>query len=493
MRHPEKAAIPPFHRPRSPTAGPAVIALGSALATGCHRMGSDSGPEVVERGWGRAHTVVIITLDALNADMLHGGPEHWDTAPRMMALLDESTVYRRGQSPRSITAPALASMLTGSYPAHHCLRGNVGQAESWKGLARTTLLERFQAAGYRTLGYSANQCYLLDAGTDQRTCTWDGELEGDYSLRRRDELLVEQLDVALRELARDDDIFLWLHLDNPHMPYEGNPAYYRQFHPTTYEGTLQPHSDASLTAVTLGERDYDEEDRLHLLATYASQIRESDDRVGRVLDALVDIGRYDDAVIVLGADHGEEIGYHHRYFWHGCSFYRSGIEVTWAFHAPGRLPAGWYETPISTVDIAPTLVDLADGFEWNGPMDGRSLVDQALAERAADEPVYVERGSATAGVVWQGYRYMLSGEAGYHNCEPYTDTDESAYPNQQVELYDLEADDDESHNLAGTGRAEEDDLEEMTCRWMLGSGWLTGFDHPDASLLDHCRERFGVE
>jgi arylsulfatase A-like enzyme len=459
-----------------------------AMACACHRFDPDDESAAPDPGWGRAHTVVVITIDSLNTDMLFGGPEHWETAPRIMALFDEATVYRNAQAPRSVTAPALSSMLTGAYPMHHGLRDNAGHADVWVGLERTTLLERFQAAGYRTLGYSANQCYLLDPGTDQRACTWEGELKGDYTLRERDAMLVDQLDAALRELSPEEDIFLWLHLNNPHMPYEVVEEYYREFHPWTYEGDLLPQNESSLAAVTLGRRDYDEEDRLHLLATYASQIRETDDRVGQILDALTDIGRQDDAIIAFGADHGEEIGAHYDYFWHGCTFYSSGLEIPWVFRAPGRLPAGFYETQIGAVDVAPTLVDLAGAFPWDGPLDGRGLADQAVAQRADDEPVYFERSPNTAGLVWQGYRYALSSAAGYGACKPYIGSG-VVYPNEQVELFDLAADPEEFHNLAGTGLAEEEEYEAMTCAWLLGSDWLNGFEEAASVLLDRCSQR----
>jgi arylsulfatase A-like enzyme len=428
-----------------------------------------------------ADTVVIITWDAVSERLYWGGDEGWDTIPRVEELYSESAVFPHTATTRGVTGPALASMLTGAYPRDNHVR----TCNTVPDLP--TLPERFRDAGYRTLGFSSNQCQLMDAGTKVRVCTSPKEHEAN-SRRERDVDLERELLDALDRVGQREKLFLWLHLTEPHTAYETVSGWYDLYHPEPYTGSLVPASDSQLDDIIVGQRGYDEADKRHLEAAYASQIRDTDARVGRVLDKLRELERYDDAIIVQGFDHGEELYDHNEYLYHGCSPYNSVIDVVYSFKAPGLTDQGQvFEGWVSTVDVAPTIVELAGAFEWEGLLVGRSLVSTLETGVEQDVPVFFERGLETAGVIWQDHKYIISGDTSFSDCQPY-ETRGGHYPTEPFELYDLLDDPDELDDLAGQGKNQEEVLRRELCDWVLESTWYDEQSDVTNPLVMTCRD-----
>ncbi len=419
--------------------------------------------------WDPAPTVVLVTVDSLRADFLGEREEGWDTAPFLRSLFDEGVLLPHVQAARNITGPALTSILTGTYPRDHKIRVNDAEAPVFP-----LLSERFQAAGYRTLGFSANLCMLLDSGFDQTGCTFD--LPGSEAgwEATRDETNRADLSRAIRKLDPDEPVFAWLHLNQVHNPYILEQAWYDRFHPEPYGGELDVTSVNDIVDIELGRDDVTEEDLRHLRAVYASEVRAMDERVRAFVSDLQDAGRWDDAIFVFGADHGEELVDHFNYFGHGCSPYQPVARLVFSVRAPGRLPAGltlhgW----VSQTDIAPTLVDVASAFDWTGFRAGRSLVDEMLAGEFDEQPAFFERGVETASLAWKGHRLILSGVRGYDQCAPFSQ-DEAMFPSEPCELYDLEADPWERTNLAEdpAHSALRADLTDRVCDWVEERPWV---------------------
>ncbi len=429
-----------------------------------------------------ADTVVIITMDSVNARVMLAEEWPWEVSPNLDAFYEESVLFENVLSPRGVTQPALTTMLTGLYPVHHGIRANEEDSEDPFAERFTSLLRQFQEAGYRSYGFSANQCQLISAYVDERMCTWEGEAGGEETVAERDEQLVDGLVATLADTPEDEKLFLWLHLNNPHKPWNADHDAFVEFHPEIYEGLLRPGSEDSLDEVTQGYLDYSEEDRLYVEASYASQLRATDAQIARVFDALKALERWDDAVVVVGVDHGEELAAHADYFWHGCSPYTAVLRVVYAFKSP-LLPAGsriadW----VSAADVAPTVTDLASAFPWGGELDGRSLLQPILEEDMGDVPVFFERSVETAGMIREGYKIVVSGEEGYDACSPYNELPELAFPGELLELYDLEADPHEQVNLVESEPELAADYQRQVCEWVVGTDW-TGSDYDTRTFL----------
>ncbi len=464
------------------------LLLSFLLGYGCVSGGAD--PPGEEPTFEPAPVVVFVMVDTLADGYLGHHHPSWDVTPRVDDLLAESTVLENTLTVRGLTSVAVSSILTGVYPRRHFVRNNANR----KRPEQLLLAERFHEAGYRTHGYAANVCQFIDEGVDDRYCTWPVELpDPSMSLRVRDELLVEQLLARLTERPVDEPTFIWLHLMHPHKPYLRVDPWYGEFHPEPYEGKLGDQLDDQLDLSALGEMELDDDDRAHALAVYASQVRETDRLIGELFDGLEELGRWQDAVVVFGADHGEELGEHHGYYWHSCSPYLPVNRVLFAVRAPGRVPAGQVLTDwVSVTDVAPSLIEVA-GQTWSGELDGVSLVDGMLAGTLPSRPVYLERGEEAAGIISDGYLYLRDEKQGYGDCMPYNQSTDELFPGEREELYDLASDPAQHEDLAEIEPQITERLRKELCGWVSEDVWM---QNPDANerngLVQACDEVMGT-
>ncbi len=441
-------------------------------------------PAAVTAEW-PPRTVLYISIDTVHRDFLGVHHPEWDTTPALDALFAEGVRLDNVVVPRGLSAVSMATLLTGAYPVTHGVRANEAPEAGGSGIAEglETLYQRFGAAGYTTYGWLANMCFLLDGppAITHRSCQSDDEVPGtDQAVG--DLRLTTEAAETIRALPEAEAFFGWIHFMDPHDPYDRRDPWYALFHPDTYAGPLQDPTEAELVAVSRGDTPYDDDDRRHVEALYASQLRQTDAHVATLRAALADAGRLDDAVIVVAFDHGDELGRRNGYFFHGCSPYNGVIGATYGIRAPGRLPAGevianW----VPSVDLVPTLLEVA-GLEWNGVGEGRSLVDNARRCVEPQHPAYFERGAETAGVVLGNWKYILDPRSGYTRCKHYDG--EYPYPGEPEELYDLDVDPLELTNQAGSQKAIASVLRRQVCQWVRGGAWS---DDPGNALIVGCQ------
>jgi len=225
--------------------------------------------------------------------------------------------------------------------------------------------------------------------------------------------------------ARDKSkpFLLWLHYMEPHSPYDAR-------------------DEASKGA---------SED-----ARYESELRYVDREIGRLLDGLRTRGGYDDTIVVLFGDHGEEFGEHGGRF-HGTSVYEEQVRVPLCVRAPKRsgvVARADVETVVSLLDVAPTLLDVL-GVASPAPMMGRSLRPALLGEPLETRPVFMECsrfGRSHSAVVEWPYKMIV---------DPSVRT---------TELYDLAQDPGERDNLLERDPAEARRLMSLLAAVPRGAG-----------------------
>lgn len=474
-----------------------------ALLTGCPApdpggsdspSGDDTAPEVEVPGAScpdgtdlplpaeAPRTVVLMTVDTVNVDFLNRNQAEWDVTPRLDTFFGEGVLFPNTLTTRGLSEPALASYLTGAYPRTHGIRVNDDETSIAADVA--TLFQRFQAAGYHTAGFSANMCQLIDADVDDRLCTETTEDNG-LTQQQADAALVVAMDSLLSSVDPEEPWFVWVHFLDPHDPFSPREPWFSTFHPERYEGPYVALSETQIEDVTMGRTTLTDEDRRYLEAVYASQVAEADQNVGLVLDSL-DAWSRGDAVVAFGFDHGEELARRGTYFYHGCSPYNLVTGVTSAIRAPGRVAAGevlahW----ISTTDIAPTVVELA-GLSWDGPAEGRSLLDEIHRCVEPSHDVYMERGYLTASIIRDNWKFILDPGLGDPTCR--YNQSEYAYPGVERELFDLGSDPREWQDLAPLAPGEATKLEHALCDWVLDGTWESPERDPENELVQLCRE-----
>ncbi|PYQ61578.1 MAG: hypothetical protein DMF53_14850 [Acidobacteria bacterium] len=210
------------------------------------------------------------------------------------------------------------------------------------------------------------------------------------------------VDRALAWLGKDDGrpFFLWVHLYDAHAPYTPTPSWAARHPGRPYDG----------------------------------EISGVDEQVGRILEALQRQGLDGRTVVAVAADHGEGLGEHGE-LTHGLLLYEPTLHVPLLLRAPWALKPRVVETPISLVDLAPTLAGLL-GHPFPGALDGRDLSPALLAGgEPAPREVYAEtRYPATFG--WSPLSALRRRSLKYISAPA-------------PELYDLRQDPREGANLLG--------------------------------------------
>lgn len=286
--------------------------------------------------------VVLITLDTLRADHLGAYGATTVRTPHLDRLASQGVVFDQVMTTAPLTLPAHSSIMTGQFPPRHGVRDNGG---FFLGPEQVTLAEILSGSGYQT-GATVG-AFVLDSkwGLDQGFAAY----QDDFDLTNVKAMSLasvkrpgnEVVDLALKWMdgVADQRFFAWMHLYDPHAPYES---------PEPYRSDYRGHP-------------------------YRGAIAFTDAQVGRVFDFLEARGLADNTIVVVTADHGEGLGEHGEET-HGFFVYESSMRVPLIVHAPGRgLSPRRVTQPVRSVDIMPTVLDLV-GVALPGPVEGRSLL-----------------------------------------------------------------------------------------------------------------------
>lgn len=332
---------------------PTVAAL--ALALACGSSVSSCGSEPAEQH------VFLIGIDTLRADFLEPGSPA--VTPHLDALRAESRVFRAAHATAPWTQPSLASVLTGRWPWQHGVTRLLDPLPP----RELTLAEVFRASGWSTSGVMANFVARGRTSYGQGFERWDESLATGHE----DTTSEAVVDRALAQVTGGNNQLHFLYFFDPHWLYQPSEAH-AELAMTRYHelGTLR----AELDGVTADER-------AELVQLYTDDVERVDRALGRLRSELEARGIWEDAVIVLFADHGEYLG---EATWSGAPWVGHTVDLSatlmrvplWV-RAPGVAP-GVVDDPVSLVDLGATVLDLAGIEERLG--EGRSLLSEPLRD-----------------------------------------------------------------------------------------------------------------
>ncbi len=313
--------------------------------------------------------IVVISLDTLRADRLSLYGYGRRTDPQLRRLSQRAVLYTRATSTASWTLPAHASLFTGLYPTEHgsqMVRREPG-ASPKRALPLDprfpTLAEVLEGAGYRTAGVAANflyfkRIYHLDQGFQDWTV-----LPGKVGVSAAPASTVNDHAVAwlrARHAARVSGeerapLFLFVNYMDAHTPYNTAPVE-GLTGPTVEPFTLASHKQTQ--ALVMGSDAPPPRARLRRLSDqYDQGVANADAGVGALLDVLRELGLYEDALVVVTADHGEFLG-EHRLVGHGKDVYEGVLHVPLLVKGPGQTRGRKEDRRISLVHL-PRMI-LAD-------------------------------------------------------------------------------------------------------------------------------------
>lgn len=324
--------------------------------------------------------IVLLIVDTLRADHLGLYGYGRDTSPNLDRLGAESLVFTRMVAQSSWTTPATGSILTGQVPRRH---GAEHLSERMRADA-PVLAGALRDAGWRTGGFVTNTnargALGFARGFDEhRLLAEDPESESVYA--SFDELVGEAL--AWLDQGDDRPTFLYLHPSDPHGPYAPPAACRDRFAPRDVDPELRA-SRTPLALVRDEEKFQTPAARALLVARYDEEIACLDEAFGRLRAALEERGLFEDAIVVVTSDHGEEF-FDHGHLGHGRTLFGEQLNVPLILRWPGYAP-GRRRGLARQVDIAPTLLH---GLGLAGPggatteMDGHSLLGGQAAPGAS--------------------------------------------------------------------------------------------------------------
>lgn len=323
--------------------------------------------------------VLFLVVDSLRADATYGG--HVPT-PNFDSFRARGTTFRQCVCTTTTTTPSFSSMLTGSYPPRHGVRGLQGYRLS---PSLTTMAEAFSAAGYQT--YAEATGPLIPE---------TGVLRGFDEARHRQAYRVPFFgwrdEVVERMRAYVEPWFMMLHIWEVHRPFRSPPDFTKRFDRSGYEAALTA-TDEWLRPVYEAAGD----DTLFVITGDHGEeypdtpLEQKLNRVARVARRKLKPSRWwpwlDKKFSAMAVGHG-------------FALYEHLVRVPLIMAGPG-IPTGEVHDQVRHVDLLPTLAEVCD-LEAPKNIDGRSVRTLMDGGSLPEEPAYME----AVGVKLEGKRIL---------------------------------------------------------------------------------------
>jgi choline-sulfatase len=316
--------------------------------------------------------VLLITIDSLRPD--HLGCYGYDkpTSPWIDRIAGEGTLFQNALSQSGWTSPAMVSILTSLYPSVHGVESR-HDAFPCRGRAPLTSWEH---AGYKIPGYET-----VEQEPNYSRLGFEPDPEYGFS--------PEQLTSWIRT-HRSQPFFCWYHVNKtPHLPYRPEDSKKTAFPspPLTTEQLQRLEVVKSQVIIPKGTLPLTASDLPGILPLYDGEVRMADDTVGRIYEFLREERLLDSTVILLTADHGDEL-LDHGFIGHASTnwagtLYEEIVHVPLIIRYPSAIPHGKVVTQtVRTIDILPTLHALT-GISAPFHFQGESLLPLLRGEGTA--------------------------------------------------------------------------------------------------------------
>ncbi|MGQ0723245.1 MAG: sulfatase [Candidatus Eiseniibacteriota bacterium] len=344
--------IPPARRIPSRAARAAAAAVACTVLASC--AGEPPPPPV--------DSAVLVTIDTLRADALGTGGHPRVRTPYLDRFFRRSVQFSAAFSPSATTLASHTSILTGSWPTSHGVLRNLSRVPD----ELRTLPEILRENGFATAAFVSSAALEPKLNLVQGFDVYDFRPVSSPELEQAWRPAPRTLQRAWSWWAGGGGRrFLWVHVFEPHFPYEPVPQLIELYDPG-YTGDTTGDM-GTIFDVWAEPDDFTSEQREHLKALYFAEITGLDRILGRF---LAELETAPSTIFVVTADHGESLGEHGLHFKHGPYLYPQDVCVPLAVRAPGESP-GVVSAMVRTLDIARTLLL-------------RLRVDADLPEESAD-------------------------------------------------------------------------------------------------------------
>ncbi|MCP5058528.1 MAG: sulfatase [bacterium] len=335
--------------------------------------------------------VVLVDIDTLRADHLEAYGYDRPTSPVIRAFAEESVVFETAIAQAPWTLPSQMSILTGRYPVSHGVRGPGHQLDR----SIPTLATLLRGSGYFTkaitdgafMSHRFGFHHGFDSYSEHR-----GQRAHSYSL-------VADLMRRFRQwfdLWVPRNNFLLIHSFETHAPYAPPDPAVRLFD-AGYRGTVGERFNRAFVHRATDGFQASSREREHLTARYDGEIRYVDETLGRIFQMLRTRGVYDEALVILVSDHGEEF-FDHGGWQHGQTFFDEMIRVPLIMKFPrGTIAPRRVTRQVEMIDVVPTILDYLN-LEGGDRLDGESLLPLLSADPDSGSAVAISEQSDGPGI-----------------------------------------------------------------------------------------------
>lgn len=385
----------------------------------------------------RGLNLVLVTIDTLRPDRLGCYGYSKIKTPNLDRLAQGGVLFENAVTSAPLTAPSHASIFTGLYPTVHKVRdvGGFILQTPYK-----TLAEILQGQGWDTAAFVGSSVLKKHFGFNRGFAVYDDEMPKpdarSAAVENPERRAGEVVDRAMRWLASQQGrpFFLWVHVYDPHFPYDPPAPFRKQYRERPYDG----------------------------------EVAYTDQQLGRLFSAIGQKSTAKKTLIAVLSDHGESLSEHGEYT-HGIFLYDSTLRIAFMMAGPG-VPKGLrVKQQARTVDLLPTVLDLI-GEKAPRDVQGTSLVSAFHGKEAPTDYSYAETLYPKINMGWAELRGMRTNRWKYIRAP-------------KPELYDLVQDPAETTNVIGSYPEEASRLEARLKTVIERSG-SQGVEHVDTTAVD---------
>ncbi len=373
--------------------------------------------------------ILILMGDQMVPDALpfHGNPV--TRTPAMSRLADAGVVFDNAYTASPLCSPGRASFMTGLLPSRTHTYDNAAEFAS----QIPTFAHYLRGAGYRTVlsgkmhfcgpdqlhGFEerlTTDIYPADYGW---TPDWDNPHDRPHWYHDMSSVVDAGPCLRSNQLDFDDEVAfaaereLFGHIrsndarpfcfvvsfSHPHDPFAIPRHWWDMYRDEDIpmpaygyaEASLHPHEQRLRHVCAMNGVEITTDQVRAARRAYYGAISYLDNHIAKLMDVLRETGHLDDTVVILTSDHGEMLG--ERGLWYKMNFFEGSARVPLVVSAPTRFEPGRVSSPVTTMDLLPTLVGLArdgDLAELVGPLDGESLLPVLAGEPSGRETITAE-------------------------------------------------------------------------------------------------------
>ncbi len=383
--------------------------------------------------------VLLVVCDTLRADHLGCYGYTRPTSPIIDQFAVDALLFENAMSNAPWTRPSMGSLFTALYPYQH-------QAFYWKDSldnAHLTLAEIFRNHSYSTFAVQTNVL-----------------LTEYYNFHQGFQHFYEIINDTAEKVAskfnswvsknKKKPFFAYLHFMDVHLPYEAPKNFNKIFEPEKFESVLDGAPGAYEVRM-LTEIGLSSQDKQHFINLYDAEIRYFDHCFGQIIDRLKNLDIFNNTIIILTSDHGEEF-WDHNGAEHGHTLYKELIHVPLIIKYSSQLQPKRIRTYVELLGLTPTLLDLCR-IQINFDLNGQNFIFNDKSGKSKQKEIFLEGigfGAEMKGVLKDGWKLIENtGRRDENAMDLFLEMTPYIMPEYKkgYELYNTNSDSQEQDNL----------------------------------------------